>query len=406
MKNQINEQIKELQNIKFDKNEIIELEKKIESIKKEKEILNELNLKINSEISSLNFKNDENKKLELKLSNLEICPTCLQGVDSVYRANVLNKLYSETSENKSKIESLTIEKKETIEKIKKSEEKISQVQEKIQDLKLLSFRIEETKEKQKRIFYLENLNLQLEKDVTLLTQHNESLKNLITDLEKYSSFFELKKKELEEALREEKFAEIKIAELKKEIEFFLIQIKSLKNKIKQSEEIKKQLHYIVELENWLSKKFVSVISFIEKNIMIKLKLQFSELFSEWFLMLVSDSFNVGLTDNFTPIIEQQDYEIDYEYLSGGERTAVALAYRLSLNQVINSLLSKIKTKDIVILDEPTDGFSEQQLDKMRDVLQQLNAKQLIIVSHEQKIDSFVENIIKFKKESGISGIEE
>ena len=120
-------------------------------------------------------------------------------------------------------------------------------------------------------------------------------------------------------------------------------------------------------------------------------------------MLVSDSFNVRLDDSFTPLVEQQDYEIDYAYLSGGERTAIALAYRLALNQVINSLLSKIKTKDIVILDEPTDGFSEQQLDKMRSVLEELNVAQLIIVSHEQKIEGFVENVLKLRKEAGVSG---
>jgi exonuclease SbcC len=92
-------------------------------------------------------------------------------------------------------------------------------------------------------------------------------------------------------------------------------------------------------------------------------------------------------------------------MSGGERTAIALAYRLALNQTINSLMSKIKTKDLVILDEPTDGFSEQQLDKMRDVLQELKVQQLIIVSHETKIESFVENIIKFRKENGVSFVE-
>jgi exonuclease SbcC len=96
--------------------------------------------------------------------------------------------------------------------------------------------------------------------------------------------------------------------------------------------------------------------------------------------------------------------LDYSYLSGGERTAIALAYRLALNQVINSMISKIKTRDLVILDEPTDGFSEQQLDKMRNVLDQLKVKQLIIVSHEQKIEGFVENVIKLKKENGVSQI--
>jgi len=68
-------------------------------------------------------------------------------------------------------------------------------------------------------------------------------------------------------------------------------------------------------------------------------------------------------------------------------------------------LSTINTKDIVILDEPTDGFSDQQLDKIREVLMQLNVKQLLLVSHEQKIESFVENVIRFKKENGISKLE-
>jgi DNA repair exonuclease SbcCD ATPase subunit len=39
---------------------------------------------------------------------------------------------------------------------------------------------------------------------------------------------------------------------------------------------------------------------------------------------------------------------------------------------------------------------------MRDVLRQLDIGQLIIVSHEQKIESFVENVIRFDKEHGVS----
>jgi len=39
---------------------------------------------------------------------------------------------------------------------------------------------------------------------------------------------------------------------------------------------------------------------------------------------------------------------------------------------------------------------------MRDVLRQLEVKQLIIVSHEPKIENFVENVIRFRKEHGVS----
>ena len=136
----------------------------------------------------------------------------------------------------------------------------------------------------------------------------------------------------------------------------------------------------------------------EKNVLAKLRNEFSKLFNEWFTVLVSDSLSVRLDEEFTPMISNQDYEIDYDFLSGGERTAVALAYRLALNQVLNSILSKIKTKGLVILDEPTDGFSDTQLDKMRDIFDQLHAEQLILVSHEQKMEGFVDHIIRIKKD--------
>src|SRR3989339_169002 len=347
------------------------LENEIKSKREQKEKLNNHQLEINSKINSINYKNQDHKNLIQTMSNLKNCPTCLQNVDAIYRANVLNKANSDIVENNKKIGFLEQEKKEILKQNKILEEEIHFKERKITDLKILK-------------------------------KHLETLNNSIFELVKYDGKSNAKQIELQEAFREEKIAEIKIAETKKEINMHDKQIEELKERVKKIEEIKKQLNYLMEIETWFSKKFIPLITYIERNVMIKLKTEFSKLFAEWFNMLVSDTFNVNLRDDFTPIIEQQDYEIDYAFLSGGERTAIALAYRLSLNQVINSLLSKIKTKDLVILDEPTDGFSEQQLDKMRDVLQQLKIGQLIIVSHEQKIESFVENVIRFKKEHGIS----
>ncbi|MFH1399409.1 MAG: AAA family ATPase, partial [Candidatus Woesearchaeota archaeon] len=104
------------------------------------------------------------------------------------------------------------------------------------------------------------------------------------------------------------------------------------------------------------------------------------------------------------LIMQNGYELDYADLSGGEKTSLALAYRLALNQVINTLVGNIKTKSLIILDEPTDGFSEQQLDKMREVLDSLNTRQTIIVSHDPKIESFVDNVVRISKHEHISTI--
>lgn len=398
-------QISELTQLQFDESKIKLLDELIHEKKREKESLNEENVVVTSKINSILLKNQDSLSLVKRFSNLEMCPTCLQNVDSTYRSNVLNKLESETNENLSKIKSLENEKLTITQKTLSINTEISQKERELNDLKLLKIKISSVDEKKKRFSDLEKSNLLIEKDLEMLEKHTELLKHSIFELGKYDNIFELKQKELEESQKEERMAEIKLAELKREVDVFSRNIDELRVRIQKSEEVKKQLSYLNELENWLSKKFVPLVSLIEKSVMSKIKAEFSDLFGKWFSMLVSDNFSVRLDDDFTPIIEQQDYEIDYAYLSGGERTAVALAYRLSLNQVINSFLSSIKTKDIVILDEPTDGFSEQQLDKMRDVLQQLNVRQLILVSHEQKIEGFVENITRFKKENGMTKIE-
>ncbi len=405
MSRNFEEQINELQNLKFDETRIYELEKEILSVKEEKNKFDEKSLEVNSQINSLNSMNDELRKLEKKISNLEICPTCLQNVEPFYRANILNKTYSDIAENERKLEVFEQQKKQISEKIKKIDLEMYSKEKKLTELKILKIKIQEINEKQKQLKNIEDSNKMLEKDVELLNQHTIALNKSIKELERFDNVFKEKQKELDESLKQERIADIKVAELKKEIEVFSRQIDELKEKIRKTEEIYEQLKYLSKLEDWLSKNFIPLVSFIERNIMINLKTRFSQLFADWFYMLVSDNFNVRLSDNFTPVIEQQDYELDYSYLSGGERTAVALAYRLSLNQVINSLLGKIKTRDFVILDEPTDGFSDQQLDKMRDVLQQLNVEQLIIVSHEQKIENFVEHVLRFKKEGGISFLE-
>lgn len=398
-------QIKELVDLKFEESKIEQLNQEIDSNKKEKEKLNRDSLEFSSQIYSLDLKNKDNEKIKEKLVHIEICPTCMQDVGPMYKANVIKKIDSNNSENMEKIKILSLEKESIYEKMKQLDSKISFAEEQMQKLNILKIKLQGIEEKQFQLKEVERSNDLLRKDIDILNKQIEILKNSVFELRKFDNIFEEKQKEFEEALKEERIVEIKVAELKREIEVFSKQIEELKEKVKETEDIKKKLDYITELENWLSKKFVPVVSLVEKNVMVNLKIEFSKLFEEWFYMLVSDSFNVRLGDDFTPIIEQQDYEIDYAYLSGGERTAIALAYRLALNQVINSVLSKIKTKDFVILDEPTDGFSNQQLDKIRDVLQELNVNQLIIVSHEQKIESFVENVIRIRKENGVSFVE-
>ena len=203
-------------------------------------------------------------------------------------------------------------------------------------------------------------------------------------------------------IKKTRIKEILIATKNKEIELLKIKLTELSIEIRNKEKIREQVNYLRGLQDWIGKNFITMIDATEKRVMAEILNEFSIIFSERFSTLVSDSLSVRLDEDFTPIVTNQDYEIDYDFLSGGERTATALAYRLSLNQVLNSR-SNIKTKDIVILDEPTDGFATNQINKMRDIFEQLKAEQIILVSHEEKIEGFVDHVIKIHK-NGISKI--
>jgi len=229
---------------------------------------------------------------------------------------------------------------------------------------------------------------------------------LHSKIEKYAEAeekYRAVKKEIDELLPQERFLELERRKYETEKESAGRLILNLEKEINEKQKAKEKLSYISQLGRWIDELFVNLMSTMEKHVMVNIHSQFNELFRNWFDILLEDeAMNVRVDEEFTPVIEQDGYETYIENLSGGEKTSVALSYRLALNKVINDIVAGIKTKDIIMLDEPTDGFSTEQLDKVRDVLEQLNMKQVIIVSHESKIESFVENVIRVQKQESVS----
>lgn len=110
-----------------------------------------------------------------------------------------------------------------------------------------------------------------------------------------------------------------------------------------------------------------------------------------------------IDENFTPIVNQDGYEQEIEYLSGGEKTSIALAYRLTLNSLMRKETDSLKS-NLLILDEPTDGFSKNQLGKIREILDELKSQQIVLVSHERELETYVDDIFGVSKQDGISKI--
>jgi DNA repair protein SbcC/Rad50 len=403
--NLVRQQIQEAEKLQFSEEEYNSLTQRIEFQKNKEEEIQKQYMDLTGKISSLDSKKLELESLKNKIIGLEKCPTCLQQVSTEYKNNMQTNANNELININKSLEQLNKNKTEFLQQIELTRKAKQEFQNKKQELELLKIKLESLKEKQQRIIEIEQQIQILENGLSSLNNQVKTFEDSIKDYEKYAVIFQEREKELIEAKNNETSIAIKKAEINKEIQFLEQQIKETQDQISRKEQLKQQTDKIKELEFWITNKFLEIVLFTEKQVMLTLRDEFSRLFSKWFSILVSDSLTAKLGDDFSPIIEQQDYEIDYSFLSGGERTAIALAYRLSLNQVINSLLSNIKTRNLVILDEPTDGFSSQQLDKMRDVLDQLEIEQLILVSHEQKIEDFVDNIIRVKKQEGISKVE-
>ncbi len=145
---------------------------------------------------------------------------------------------------------------------------------------------------------------------------------------------------------------------------------------------------------------------IERHVMIAFQQEFTQFFQQWFELLVEDpTKSARIDEEFTIIVEQDGYEQNVNYLSGSEKTSVALAYRLALNMIVRKVATSMES-NLLILDEPTDGFSKEQLLKVQDILAELECPQVIIVSHERELESFADQIFRVSKWDGISTIAE
>ncbi len=350
----------------------------------------------------------ESKKQDIlatksKIESLDECPTCQQPVPLEHK----HRISEENNKKLYEIESnfLTLEKncKEfsaNLEIIEKDVEMLRQEEKNYEKNKIIIESLNERKN------YLEKLKRKTENVITETVEiknQKEKIEHELSALKNIDAIALGIKQKLESLRKKEREAEIEKVKHERNIENTSKILKILQGDIEKKENIARDIDKLKKLNEWLLKHFMIIILTIEKTVMAKLNHEFNLLFEKWFSILV-ESLNARIDENFTPVIEQQGYEINYEALSGGERTAAALAYRLALNQIINHFMGKLKTKGLLILDEPTDGFSSEQLDKMKDILNELEFEQLILVSHESEVEDFVENVINFEKKEGITKI--
>jgi exonuclease SbcC len=269
-----------------------------------------------------------------------------------------------------------------------------------------------------RINYIEK-NLARQRE--LKSVYEKEAEENITELEKLkteSSKIKTRLSELDgieqqflELEKNERALNVSIQELSNSILINNEKIQNEKNRMKDlQKEIATNLRWkqvyrkYSSYHDWINGFFIPTVDKIEKQVLLSIQQNFNEIYHRWYSILIDDPTKESRIDEeFTPIIEQDGYVQDIAFLSGGEKTSVALAYRLTLNSLMRQESESMKS-NLLILDEPTDGFSKTQLAKVKTVLLELESQQIILVSHEKELETYVDNIFQINKNAGTSKV--
>lgn len=383
---------KDLETNQIKKNEFLNGKKQVETKKLE---LQKIQIQIARLNVVLNNKEQLKSKIIEKEKNKKLIEAKLQGSYFVEKIkeldeldDKLNKIYSykESYDSLSKI--VNHYQKTNLDSIYVEHSNL---------IKSKQRKIEEKKIKEKSLLDLDN-------DVFMLYKKLDEMKAIFQDrqeVENKLNNLDSEKESLENELMKMKES---LAMRKTEHDNNLKQIESFNKKIAELEERVDKIIFTDQIGVWLNQHFIPSLEQIESQVLISVKEEFNRLFQKWFYLLIEvGDIDVEIDEFFTPIVNQSGYHLEVDSLSGGEKSSIALAYRLALNEIIRRMI--MLDDNLLILDEPTDGFSKEQLVQIKYVLDELSAAQVIVVSHEKELEGFVETIFRVVKESEKSQVE-
>ena len=401
---------------KYEK-EIKEAEEEAKKIKSKKGELDSIQEQVIQQIGALTVLEDQLKQLRTDIQALDITKGTLEE-----NREKLSKLTTKNEEIQNQLNSdnYALESRANLDKNKNTIQNLTDDVNEFNSLKTIIDDFEKSDFERK---YHENKALadqksdyekQLEgskKEIEKIEKNLDESKKNITDLNKKLEKFDSPDKERDQLQDQLTDTVEKIAGFTSLISTNKERIEEARNRIathrenlgrhqrnlEQSEEYKL-------IRSWLEEAFIPSIHNVEQNVLRKLHTEFNRLFVKWFkTLLESEDIEGYIDEDFTPIIDQSGYELEIASLSGGEKTSVALAYRLALNTIVKQVTDTMKN-NLLILDEPTDGFSREQLFRMRDILHDLNCEQVIMVSHEKELESVADYVYQVNKEGTISSV--
>lgn len=371
---------KELKNLEKNKSNIESKINKKLSIEKVEEELKKLRTSMGiaeGKIKDLDREEAEITKIGGK------CPTCKQIINEKHKEELLEKLKNKRLELDKELEkkkqiALLEDELKLLKEMEEFNNKLSYQSKLFTDLnnKLKSIKLVDASVKEKE---LNNLKKDYEK---LIDKDKElySKKNSINEVLNYLS------KELKD--------------LKKEYESKSESINKYEEEVKD----KNIIDYLSKFLNNLRGYVKDVRSVIRQKFLSDFRYEFQKKFEE--IRDQEEEYSVELGFDYEPTAyTTKGEEVPVNHLSGGEKTSVALAYRLALSNLAASM-SNVSPAELLILDEPTTGFDAEDIKSLPEALKNITSiPQIVIVTHEPLLKEIADNNVEIRKERNESIIE-
>ncbi len=352
---------------------------------KEIEEINQLRQKISSVDAKIRANRMRISELREELKNISNlgakCPLCKQPIDANHKKNIVVEINGE---------------------IERLDSESNRLKEELNQLKLLESKSEEQLNAKKELNYLLSTIRELEKrksEVKIVdtSKIEERLKRLEEERDTLSKkekelYSKMKsKEEIIEYLKRERSSLKGEIERKKEI------VSKYKDDVNKKGKIEKIIRFVSSLRTYV--KDMRVV--IRQRFLNEFRLEFQKKFEE--IRNQEDEYSVEVNEEYEPIAYTTSGEkVPISFLSGGEKTSVALAYRLALSDLA-AKMSNIAPSQLLILDEPTTGFDDEDVKMLPEALKNITSiPQIIIVTHEESLKEIADHTIEIRKEKGRS----
>jgi exonuclease SbcC len=136
--------------------------------------------------------------------------------------------------------------------------------------------------------------------------------------------------------------------------------------------------------------------YVTRRLMQQVSLEAARLFAD---VMADYTAHLRWEADYDIVLEKNGRQRSFQQLSGGEQMTAALATRLAL-------LRELSDIDVAFFDEPTSNLDDARRDSLAEqILAVKGFSQLFVISHDDTFERVTHNIVRVRKEDGVSKVE-